>query len=379
MIIQSKKVWAVGQFIEAQIEIKDGKILQILPYNTKEVDHDYQDLRIVPGFIDIHTHGAYGFDTNYAKEDGLRNWLKKIPEEGVTALLPTTITQVHSVLSDAVKNVAKVYEEGYEGAEILGIHFEGPFLDKKYKGAQPEEAIVIGTIEEFKQYQKDAKGLIKLITMACEHDPEFKLTRYLNENGVVVSLGHSGSTYEQATLAMANGASSMTHIYNGMSPFNHRVNGMIGAALRFREVYGECICDGNHSTIAALSILFQAKGADKVILVTDSLMAKGFPPGSRFMFGGHEIEIYEDGSAHLVETKSLAGSTLKVNEGLKILVEKVGLKFEDAIKSCTINPARLLKVDDRKGLIQAGHDADIVVLNDDYSVKQTYCRGKASI
>lgn len=379
MIIQSKRIWLVGQFVEGQIEIEGGKIKQILPYQTKEVDKDYGDLRIVPGFIDIHTHGAYGFDTNYAKEDGLRNWMKKIPEEGVTGILPTTITQSHDVLSKALKNVAKVYKEGYEGAEILGIHFEGPYLDKKYKGAQPEEAIVQGTIEEFEQYQKDADGLIKVITMACEHDPDFTLTKYLKEKGVVVSLGHSSSTYEQAVMAMANGASSMTHIYNGMSAFNHRTNGMIGAALRFKDVYGECICDGNHSTLAALSILFQSKGRDRVIMITDSLMAKGFPAGSRFMFGGHEIEIYEDGSAHLVETKNLAGSTLKVNQGLKILVEKVGVPFDAALNSCTLNPARLLKVDDRKGLIQAGHDADLVVLEDNYDVLQTYCKGKASL
>lgn len=155
MIIQSTRVWTVGQFIKAQIEIEEGKIKRILPYNSLDVDHDYGDLRIVPGFIDIHTHGAYGFDTNYAKEDGLRHWIKNIPSEGVTGILPTTITQSHEVLSKAVKNVAKVVRDGYEGAEILGIHFEGPYLDQIYKGAQPEEHIIQGTIEEFEQYQKE--------------------------------------------------------------------------------------------------------------------------------------------------------------------------------------------------------------------------------
>ena len=138
MIIQSKKVWVLGNWLEAQIEIEEGKIKAILPYDAKKADKDYGEKRIVPGFIDIHTHGAYGFDTNDAEEEGLRNWMKNIPQEGVTGILPTTITQSEEVLTKAVANVAKVVEEGYEGAEILGIHFEGPYLDMKYKGAQPE-------------------------------------------------------------------------------------------------------------------------------------------------------------------------------------------------------------------------------------------------
>jgi N-acetylglucosamine-6-phosphate deacetylase len=142
MIIQSKKVWFADQFVEAQIEVKDGKIVDIYEYGTHPVDCDYGDNRILPGFIDVHCHGAYGFDTNDAKEDGLRYWVRNIVDEGVTALLATTITQSEEVLTNALKNVAKVVEDGYEGAEILGVHFEGPYLDMKYKGAQPEQCIV---------------------------------------------------------------------------------------------------------------------------------------------------------------------------------------------------------------------------------------------
>lgn len=379
MIIQSKRVWIAGQFIKAQIEIENNKIKNILPYGTKEVDKDYLNQRIVPGFIDIHTHGAYGFDTNDAKPEGLKNWMKNITSEGVTGICPTTITQSKEVLTNAVKNVANVVKEGYEGCEILGIHFEGPYLDMIYKGAQPEQYIVKPTVEEFKHYQEAANGLIKIITLATENDDNFELTKYCAENGVVVSMGHSGATYDEAVMAVANGAKSMTHIYNGMSPYNHRANGLIGAAMRFKDVYGEVICDGNHSTTAALNILFTSKGRDRTIMITDSLMAKGSPIGSKFVFGGNEIEIYPDGSAHLTSTKGLAGSTLKVNEGLRILVEEVGLPFDTALNSCTINPAKLLDVDNKKGLLQSGHDADIVVLADDYSVVQTYCKGKASL
>ena len=149
MLIQSQKVWIADQFIAAAIEVTDGKIANIFPHGSKPVDADYGDLRIVPGFLDIHCHGAYGFDTNDANPEGLRSWSKRLPEEGVTGFLPTTITQSEEILTKALENVVHVMESGYEGAEILDIHFEGPFLNVKYKGAQPEPYIVKSTIEQF--------------------------------------------------------------------------------------------------------------------------------------------------------------------------------------------------------------------------------------
>ncbi len=384
MLIQSKKVWIADQFIPAAIEIEKGKIKDILPYRSsshesRPVDVDYGDKRIVPGFLDIHCHGAFEFDTNDANEEGLRNWAKNIVAEGVTGFLATTITQSEEVLTNAVANVAKVMEEEYEGAEILGIHFEGPYLDMKYKGAQPEQYIVKPTIEQFEKYQAAAKGHIRYITMATETDDDFALTRYLTKRGVVVSIGHSAATYEQAVMAYAHGARSMTHVYNGMTPFNHRANGLVGAAYRIRTMYGEIICDGNHSTTAALNNYFMSKGPDYAIMVSDALMAKGTPIGSKFLFGGNEIEIYPDGSAHLTSTGGLAGSTLKLNQGLRILVEEAMVPFNYAINSCTINPARCIGIDDRKGAIGVGMDADLVVLDTDYSVLQTYCMGDAKL
>lgn len=379
MRIKSKKVWIADQFFPAIIEFDNEKITQVLPYDDSEVDVDYGSKMIVPGFIDIHCHGAFEFDTNDANEEGLRKWTKNIVHEGVTAFLATTITQSEEVLTNAVANVAKVMDEGYEGAEILGIHFEGPYLDMKYKGAQPEQFIVKPTIEQFDRYQKAAKGHIKYITLATETDDDFALTKHLTDNGVVVSIGHSNATYEEAVIAYANGARSMTHVYNGMTPFNHRANGLVGAAFRLRTMYGEIICDGNHSTTAALNTYFMSKGPDFAIMVSDALMAKGTPIGSKFIFGGNEIVIYPDGSAHLTSTGGLAGSTLCLNQGLRILVEEAMVPFNYAINSCTINPARCLGIDDRKGAIGVGKDADIVVLNDDYSVNETYCCGKAQL
>ena len=375
MIIQSKKVWIADQFTPAQLELEDGIIKEIYPYNEKEVTKDYGDLRILPGFIDIHCHGAYGFDTNDANPEGLRKWAKGIVDEGVTSFLATTLTQSEEVLTNAVSNVAKVVEEGYEGAEILGIHFEGPYLNKAHKGAQPEEYCVKPNIEQFKRYQKAAHGVIKYITMAVENDEDYALTKYCSQNNVVVSIGHSNATYEQAVQAYAHGARSMTHVYNAMTPFTHRANGLVGGALRIRNMYGEIICDGNHSTLAALNNFFTSKGPDYSIMITDSLMCKGFPVGTKFDFGGQEVVIYPDGSAHLVEAGNLAGSTLNVNKGLKILIEDALVPVNYAINACTSNPARCLHVDDRKGTIGVGYDADLVVLDRDYEVVQTYCKG----
>ena len=379
MIIQSKRVWLLNAFVEAQIEIEGSKIINIFEYGKKNVDVDYGDKRIVPGFIDIHTHGYAGFDTNDGNEEGLRYWLKNIPSEGVTGICPTTITQSKEILKGALKNVLNVSKSNYEGAEILGVHFEGPYLDQKHKGAQPEQYCVSPSVNEFKEYQETAGGLIKVITMACEHDDNFELTKYCAANGVLVSQGHSGATYKEAEMAIFNGAMSMTHVFNGMTGFHHREPGLVGAAMRFRNIFGEIICDCHHVDKDALNNYFTCKGKDYGIMISDAVLAKNCPVGTKLVFGGNDIEVKEDNCAYLLGTNTLAGSTLKINEGLRNLVEKAMLPFEYAINACTINPARALRIDDHKGKLVSEYDADIVILNDDYSVEETYTKGKPNL
>lgn len=375
MIIQSKKVYVASTFMPLQIEIKSGKIVGIYKYGSKKVDVDYKDKRIVPGFYDVHTHGYEGYDSTDGKETGLIKWMKSLPKEGVCGFLPTTVTESHDVLMKALKKLAKLKKQKNKGAEILGIHFEGPYINKKYKGAQPEEYIIKGSIKEFEQFQKAAQGNIKIVTLAPEKDKDYKLIRYLSKHGVNVSIGHTDATYEECMLAIANGAKGFTHTYNAMRPFSHRENGVVGAAFRAHDVYAEVICDGNHSTLEALNIFFKEK-KNYALMVSDSLLGKGYPSGKKFMFGGQEVEIYPNGSAHLTSNnKPLAGSTLKINEGLKTLVEDALVPFEDALASVSINPCKYLGIDDHKGYIQVGYDADIVILNKDYSVHQTYCKG----
>ena len=237
-------------------------------------------------------------------------------------------------------------EEGYEGAEILGIHFEGPYLNLNNKGAQPPQYIVTPSVEQFKEYQKAANGLIKIITMATEMDPDFALTRYCAQNGVNVSIGHSGATFMDAVLAVANGANGMTHVYNGMNGLHHREPSLVGAAMRLKDVYGEIICDGNHVDWAAVYALIASKGREYCIMIDDALCAKGCAPGNYFL-GGNAIEIRENGSAYLQGTNTLAGGTLRFSKGLQNLIEKALIPVDWAINMATINPARYLGVDDR--------------------------------
>lgn len=376
MRIRSKRVWIVNAFMPADLIIENHTITAVEAYQPGlPAEHDYGDLRIVPGFIDIHAHGAYGFDTNYGDPEGLKKWTAGVVSEGVTGILATTVTDRKETLLKALRNVNDVASGEYQGARILGVHLEGPYLDQKYKGAQPPEAIVPPSVEEFEEYRKASGDRIRIITLAPEHDQDFALTRHCTAHGITVSMGHSDASYEEALLAVANGATSITHTYNAMRPLKHRENGMVGIALRLHGLYSEIICDGNHSTFDALHIFFQAKDAAKPIMISDSLMCKGFAPGEKFLFGGHEIEIYPDGSAHLTEEKNLAGSTMRMNEGLRNLVEKAMVPFDKAISSCTVNPARLLRLDDHIGRIAAGYDADLAVLNDDYTVRQTFCKG----
>lgn len=378
MIIQSQQVWVGTRFIPCQIEIDGQHIVAVHPYQSKPVDKDYGTYKIMPGIIDIHIHGGYGIDTNDADEAQLRYLQEELVKEGLTAFLPTTITQTEEVLTRALKNVAKVYQNQAKGSEIIGIHFEGPYLDMEFKGAQPPECIVKPSVEQFERYQKAADGLIKVITMACEHDENYELTHYLATHGVAVSQGHTGATYEQSLLAIANGARGFTHVYNGMSRFSHRDLNVVGAALISRDCFGEIIIDGNHSSFDAVKLFMHTKGPDHAILISDAIIGKGTPIGSKFMFGAHPIQIKENGSAYLLDspTNSLAGSTLRSSVGVKNIIEKVGMDWEYAIKAASTNPARYLRMDDQYGYIKVGYKASLTILKEDFEVAATWVCGE---
>ena len=382
MIIRSRRVSLAGGLRPADISVKDGRIEAVMPYKTacacSQTLKDWGDKRIVPGFMDIHTHGGYGFDVDSGDREGLKAWLMELPGEGVTSVFPTVSTEREDRIKRALANTAKTMAEPYEGAKIQGIHLEGPFIAADFSGAQPKENILEASVEKFDELQNSAEGNIKYISLAPEVDREMRLIRHCSANRVRVALGHTGADYETVAMAVSNGAVSMTHVYNAMSSFGHRKPGAVGAALRLKDLYGEIICDCLHVSPEAINIFFRAKEKGYGIMISDSLSCKGMEQGSETAFGSARVAVDENGIARL-ENGTIAGSVLKINEGLRNLVEKCDLPFDVALDSCTINPARLMGLGDKKGRIWTGYDADIVVLNDDYSVEQTYLKGREAI
>lgn len=383
MILMGRRIWIGGRFVPARITIEDGIIARVEPYEKDERGEaiDCGEERLVPGFIDLHTHGAYGFDTDDGDPEGLRRWAQKLPEEGVTSFLPTAAVQSPQVLMKALSAVdaavCRQERDEPEGeAQILGAHLEGPCLSLAFAGAQDKKEIHPLSEEELEQYQEAAGGRIRRITLAPEEDQDFRLTRFCSLRGITVSLGHSQADYQRVLMAAANGASSVTHVYNGMSGFHHRSPGMVGAALTIPDLYGEIICDGLHCHPAALGLFFQAKGGNTSIMITDSLSVKGCRPGDEGRLGKQMVVMGDDGLGRLKDSQVIAGSTLFMNQGLRLLVEQAGVPFGWALNSCTLNPARCLGLEHRKGRIAAGCDGDLVLLGGDYRVLRAWCRGK---
>lgn len=376
MIIQGKRVFIAGLFMPAQIKIENRTITALLPYGSEKADVDYGNHVISPGFIDVHTHGAYGFDVDSADADGLVHWMQKLPAEGVTGFLPSTTSQPSDVIIRALQNIADTKDKNLPGAEILGAHTEGPMLDTTYRGAHSIPKLQKPSIAEFDRYQQAARGYVRYLTLAIEHDDDFALTQYASQNGVVVSVGHSGASMDTALLAIANGASSFTHSFNGMSGLHHRTPGVVGALMAC-NAFAEIIGDGRHVLPNVINILFKAHN-NRMILISDSLLAKGLPPG-RYEQGGQGVDIDEEGTARLSGTSTLAGSSLFINQGIALLVKQAMVSLEHALLSATLYPAQVLGMEHTKGQLRVGNDADIVILDDNFDVLQTYCRGQAML
>jgi N-acetylglucosamine-6-phosphate deacetylase len=375
MKLKSKRVWIGGTFLPATLEIENGKIAAVLDYGESGAE-DFANERVVPGFIDLHTHGAYGVMANYCSEEELKLWASKLPDEGVTAYLPTVFTEEPDNIAAACGRIANAMENGSAGAEILGIHLEGPFLNVEYKGAMNSERIITSDAALFDRWQQAARGHVRYITIAPEKDEGYRFTRYASQQGIVVSIGHSAATYEQALYALGNGARCFTHAFNAMKPLNHREPGCVGALMR-SDAYTELIFDGHHVSMDVVQILFRTKGRDRIVGVSDSLSLKAAPP-AEYSLDGRMLVVNDEGTALIKGTTTLAGSTLMFNRGLRLLTETAEVPISWALAALCENPARLLGLDHRLGYIRAGYDADLVVLGDDYRVVQTYCKGMAN-
>lgn len=373
MRMQSRKVWLNEKFVPAQIVMTDGKITAIEEWNSAPADKDFGDLRILPGLIDIHCHGYNGLDCNYATRQGLIDWIEYLPKDGVTSFLATSSTAPEANLLESFALISDIIEEHHRGAVIQGIHVEGPQISHEFKGAHNPYLIQKPNVEQFQRYQKAARGNIRLIAIAPEKDDEHQLTRYCVSEGVKVTIGHSGAKFNECVKAMEDGADSFTHTFNGMLGLHHREPGTAGAAMYLDEMYAELIADGVHVHPAVASVLGRVKGKDKLILVTDSVQIKGLKPGFYHM-KGRDVTVGEDGCGRLPDGR-LAGSSNRMNIMIGNLIDMMHLPEVTAINAATINPAKRMGFEG-KGLIETGYDADLCVLNDDYSVAQTYVAGE---
>jgi len=369
--LKSSRVFLEGMFAPAAVAFEGGVITYIGDDDSGALD--LGDSLVVPGFIDAHTHGAYGASANYSSKEEILRWKKRLPEEGVTSFLPTTFTESDENQFGALALLADLSEEESPGADILGIHMEGPFVGHPYKGAMREEMIQKPDAGKLTAFLEKGRGHVKYITIACEDDDDFRTIAAARAAGVTVTVGHSAASFRTALLALANGASCFTHAFNAMSPLRHRAAGVAGAMMR-TDAFCEAIFDGNHVHFEVLNLLFRTKGPDRVVGVSDSLALKGAPPGE-YAVSGQTVVIHDNGSAYLKGTDTLAGSTLMFHKGLRDLVDICGIPLDWAVKALSCNPAKLLGADGRKGFLRLGYDADIAVLGADYTVKQTYVRG----
>ncbi|MDN3167860.1 N-acetylglucosamine-6-phosphate deacetylase [Enterococcus faecalis] len=375
MIIQSKNVWINEQFQPAQVEVSEQRIVAILPYNEKAVDKEYGANRILPGFIDIHDHGWHGGDANH---EFIKEWQAYLPEEGITAFLPTTSTTFPKDLEHSFEVIGSFIEEeqGTNGAQIIGIHAEGPMISEEFRGSHNPELLVKPSVETFKKWQELAKGHIKLMTLAPENDVENALTTYCHEHDVVISIGHTAATYEQAMAAVEAGAKSFTHTFNGMEDISHRKPTAVVAALDSEETFAEIIADGVHVDYSLVRVLAKLKGKDYLIAVTDSIWAKGCQPGVYPKpEKGIEMVIDEQNVVRLANGK-LAGSTNHLNNMVRNLVEKALLPEVIAINSVTKNPARLLNVNESMGEIKLGLLGNFTIIDEKYEVLETLVNGE---
>jgi N-acetylglucosamine-6-phosphate deacetylase len=369
-----------AEISDAGILFRDGVIEAIGPRSSMTLPTGAEEVTAldkiaVPGFLDVHIHGAGGHDVMEGSESALTTISKMVAAHGTTSFVATTVTADAEMIRKSTEGISKYIgnqhlSEDARG-EVLGVHFEGPFISPIRRGVHPLEFIRLPSAELLGQFIDAAGGHAQIITIAPELLGAMPCIDAARKAGLVVGIGHTDATYEQTRAAIAHGAHHAVHMYNAMRPFTHRDAGVIGAVLTSPEVTAELIADGVHVDDTAMRVLLQAKGAKGIILISDGVSATGMPDG-RYKLGHLEVTVV-GGICRDAEGK-LAGSTLTLDRAVRNIVN-LGVPITDALRMLTLNPATLLGIEFKKGSLRAGADADIVLLDEALNVTNVWTRG----
>ncbi|HDR7487137.1 TPA: N-acetylglucosamine-6-phosphate deacetylase [Bacillus pacificus] len=353
--------------------IKDGKFGVFSANRPEEAEEiiDYAGYWIAPGLVDTHIHGFRNHDVMDNNFEGLNQISVGLLSCGVTSFLPTTLTSSIESLNNVVEMIGANYKK-VQGAKIKGIFLEGPFFTEKHKGAQNTKYFCDPSVDMLKGWQKLSNDSIKKIAIAPEIKGAAEFIEYAVGEEIIVALAHSDATYEETKQASEKGASIFVHTFNGMSPLHHREPGMVGAAMNLKDVFAEIICDGHHVHPVALNILMNVRGREKVVMVSDCMMAGGMPEGT-YQLGEFPVKV-KDGMARL-ESGSLAGSILQLKDAVKNGVDWGIAAPEQAIYMASTAPAKSIQLDGECGKIAEGYAADFIVLTPAMDLAATYLDG----
>ena len=360
MIIKGGKVFQEdGSFLEQAIYINDHRLVDKAEYQDDGEVIDAEGLLVLPGLVDIHSHGAAGEDFSDGNPEGLKKILQYEKRCGITSYCPTSMTFPKERLRQIFASIKGAQTE--DGATVVGINMEGPFLDPAKKGAHVEKWIAAPDVAFVRELNQDADGLVRLVTLAPNMDGA---EEFIKE--VCISLGHTAADYDCASRAMKLGAHHVTHLYNAMQPFGHRAPGLIGAAMDDPECMVELICDGYHIHPSAIRAAFRMFGPERVILISDSMRATGMENGT-YELGGQEVTV-KDRKA-VLKDGTLAGSATNLY-GCMCKAVEFGIPLEQAIMAATANPARSIGIFDRVGSIRIGKQADLLLVSENLELKR---------
>ncbi len=380
MVIKNGKIVLEDKIVEGKyLCIKDGTIFGIedaIPSGEAEVI-DAEGKYIAPGFIDMHTHGGEGADFGLTDAEGVAKAADFHLSHGTTSILPTVTASKKDVTVAALESIKECMEKGLSKANIVGAHLEGPYFSKEMCGAQNTDNITPPIKTDYTELVEKYKGIIKRWSYAPENDKNGEFCKYITENGISASAGHTAAKYDDMLVAMENGCDSVTHLFSCTSTITReqgfRKLGVIETAFLHDELYAEIIADGKHLPPELIKLIFKVKTSDRLCLVTDSLPVAGTTQ-ERGNLGGTEY-IMEDGVCKLLDRSAFAGSIATADRLVRVCALDAGLPLVDAVKMMTKTPAELLKLD-KKGAIKRGFDADLVIFDDEIEVKTVIVGGK---